>query len=492
MAEPPEIQYVNCGGRDLAYEVIGSGTAGFLVYLECGAHLDLMWTDPAWRQQAERFGELWRAAFFQMRGIGQSEPVERLPTLEEQAQDIATVMDAVGLDRAWVYGSGATAPGTVVFAATHPDRVDGLVLLVPFLSAPLADDPDLSGWEPGAARRWAEAWLEAAGRWGTGVMVDGWDPAIASKSVYRQAALLERTSASRAVARAYIEAAMRTDVSRIATQVQCPVRVLHNPTNPVPEAVSRHAADLFPAGQLVVLRPSEPGMSWGETFDPVWEHNAELVSGRAAPRSDRLMATVMFEDVVGSTKLISDIGDDAWGRLTVKRDRLVRDCVEEHGGRVVHTAGDGSMCTLPGPAAAIRCAKQLHELLRPLELELRVGIHTGECERIGNDLAGMAVHVAARIGAAAGPGETLVSRTVSDLVAGSGVNFDSRGIHELKGVPGEWELLAATGSSLEPSAPAQPPKPRLSDRLIVTAARRMPRVMSAVNRLDTARSRRTS
>jgi pimeloyl-ACP methyl ester carboxylesterase len=381
VAEPPEIQYVNCGGRDLAYEVIGSGTAGF-VYLECGAHLDLMWTDPAWRQQAERFGELWRAAFFQMRGIGQSEPVERLPTLEELAQDIATVMDAVGLERAWVYGSGATAAGAVVFAATHPDRVDGLVLLVPFLSAPLADDPDLTGWEPGAARRWAEAWLEAAERWGTGVMVDGWDPAVASKSVYRQAALLERTSASRAVARAYIETAMRTDVSRIAGQVQCPVRVLHNPTNPVPEAVSRHAAELFPAGELVVLRPSEPGMSWGETFDPVWEHNAELVSGRAAPRSDRLMATVMFEDVVGSTNLISEIGDDAWGRLTVKRDRLVRDCVEDHAGEVVHKAGDGSMCTLPGPAVALRCAEQLHELVGTLELELRVGIHTGECERI--------------------------------------------------------------------------------------------------------------
>src|SRR6478672_6075632 len=118
MAEPPEIRYVSCGGRDLAYEVVGSGSAGFVVILECGAHLDLMWTDPGWTQQAERFAELWRAAFFQMRGIGQSEPVERLPTLEEQAQDIATVMDAIGLDRAWVYGSGATAPGAVMFAAT--------------------------------------------------------------------------------------------------------------------------------------------------------------------------------------------------------------------------------------------------------------------------------------------------------------------------------------------------------------------------------------
>ena len=492
MAEPPEIRYVDCGGRDLAYEVIGSGTAGFVVCLDLGAHLDLMWTDPAWNQQAERFGELWRAPFFQMRGIGQSEPVERPPTLEEQAEDIGTVMDAVGLSRAWVYGSGATAPGAVVFAATRPDRVDGLVLLVPFLSGPLADDPDLTGWEPGAARRWAEAWFKAADVWGSGVMIDRWDPAIASKSVYRQAALLERTAASRAVARAYIEAAMRTDVSRIAAQVQCPVRVLHAPTNTVPEAVSRHAAELFPAGELVVLRPSEPGMSWGEAFDPVWEHNVELISGRAAPRSDRVMATVMFEDVVGSTPLISEIGDDAWGRLTIKRDRMVRECVEDHGGQVIKTAGDGSMCMLPGPAVAIRCAEQLHELVGTLELELRVGIHTGECERIGNDLEGMAVHVAARIGTAAAPGETLVSRTVSDLVASSGVNFATRGIHQLKGVPGDWELLAVTGSRAMPSARARPPRPRLSDRLIVTAARRMPRVLTAVNRLDSARSRRAS
>ena len=492
MPEPPEIRYVSRGGRDLAYEVVGSGTAGFVIYLDIGAHLDLMWTDPAWIQPSERFGEAWRAPFFQMRGIGQSDTVERLPTLEEQAEDIATVMDAVGLARAQVQGSGATAPGAVVFAAMYPERVDGLVLLCPFLSGPLADDPDLTGWEPGAARRWAESWLESADDWGSGRMIDVWDPAIASPRVYRQAALLERTAASRAVAKAYIEAAMRTDVSRVAAEVQCPVRVLHMPTNTLPEAVSRYASELFPAGELHVLRPSEPGMSFGETFKPVWEHNVELVSGRAAPPSDRLMATVVFEDVVGSTMLVSKIGDDAWGRLRVQRERLVRDCVEEHGGRVISAAGDGSMCTFPGPAVAIRCAEQLHGVVRTLELELRVGIHTGECERIGDELSGLAVHVAARIGAAAAPGETLVSRTVSDLVASSGLNFATRGIHKLKGVPGEWELLAATGTTTVPSVPAQPPKPRLSDRLIVTAARRMPRVLTAVNRMDSARSRRGS
>jgi class 3 adenylate cyclase len=150
------------------------------------------------------------------------------------------------------------------------------------------------------------------------------------------------------------------------------------------------------------------------------------------------------------------------------------------------------MCTFPGPAVAVRCAEQLHESVRPLELELRVGIHTGECERIGNDLSGLAVNVAARIGAAAAPGETLVSRTVSDLVVGSGLNFTSQGIHQLNGVPGEWELLAASGSTTEPSVLAQPPRPRLSDRLIVTAARRAPRLVTALNRLDSARSLRRS
>jgi class 3 adenylate cyclase len=200
----------------------------------------------------------------------------------------------------------------------------------------------------------------------------------------------------------------------------------------------------------------------------------------------------MFEDVVGSTRLVSEIGDDAWGKLRVQRGRLVRDCVEDHGGRVISTAGDGSMCMLPGPAVAVRCAEQVHQVVRPLELELRVGIHTGECERIGNALSGLAVHVAARIGAAAAPGETLVSRTVSDLVAGSGHNFASRGIHQLKGVPGEWELLVVTGSTTMSSVPAPPPKPRLSGRLIVTVARRAPRVLTALNRLDSARSPRRS
>jgi class 3 adenylate cyclase/pimeloyl-ACP methyl ester carboxylesterase len=490
VAETPVIRYLKSDGKDLAYQVAGAGSVGIVNVLELTVHLDLLWADPAWANQFERFGSLWRMALFQLRGVGLSEPVERRPTVEEQAEDIGRVMDAAGLDRAIVFGSFSTAPGAVVFAALHPERVQALLLFDPIVSGPLADDPDLGGWRDAAeAHAWAEIWLSVADRWGTGAAVEGWNPVIISPRTLRQVGLLERTGASRPVARAYVEATMRADVSRIAPQVRAPTRVLHLQGNPLPEAVARHAASLFPDGELDLIPPSQAGMSWGESFVSFFEYLAETVSGRAAPASDRLLATVLFEDVVGSTTLISKIGDEAWGRLRLQRDRLVANCVEALGGRIISTAGDGSMCSLPGPAAAIQCAERLHDGAASLGLQLRVGIHSGECERIGNDLSGLAIHIAARIGSAAAPGETFVSRTVADLVAGSELRFDSRGLRELKGVPGQWEILAAAKDVAAPTAPAEPPRPRLGDRVIVAAARRAPRLLSALNRLEQATAR---
>jgi class 3 adenylate cyclase/pimeloyl-ACP methyl ester carboxylesterase len=490
VAEPPEIRYVDCDGRDLAYQVVGTGSSGVVCILELSTHLDLLWTDPAWSNQFERFGSLWRAALFQLRGVGLSEPVDRRPTLEEQASDILAVMDAAGIERAVVFTAFSTSAGAIVFAASHPERVEALLMLDPLVSGPLSADPDLTGWEPGEARAYMDRWFEVADRWGSGGVVDVWDPALASPRAYRQVGLLERTSASRPVARAYIQAAMRADVSSVAVHVHAPAHVLHMPTNPLPEAVARHTADLFPSGELHIVRSTQPGMSWGESFVVFFEYVVELLSGRPASPSDRLLATVMFEDVVGSTMLVAEIGDDAWRELRLKRDRLVTNCVEEHAGWIISTAGDGSMCTFPGPAFALRCAEQLHEAVRPLGILLRIGIHTGECERIGNDLAGLAVHIAARIGANAAPGQTLVSRTVADLVTGSELRLDSEGIHKLSGVPGSWELLAAATSAAGPARPAEPPAPRLTDRAVVLAARRVPQLVSAVSRLEQARARR--
>jgi class 3 adenylate cyclase/pimeloyl-ACP methyl ester carboxylesterase len=491
MIGPPEIRFLERGGRDFAYQVAGRGTQNVVNFLELTVHLDLLWTDPSWAQQFDRFEDLWRMLLFQARGVGLSEPVERPPTLEEHASDIEALMNAAEMDRAIVFASFTTAPPALVFAAAHPERVEALLLLDPLISGAHAADPDLTGWQPGEAERYAAGWLRVADRWGSGDCVRKWDPPIVSTQTLRQVGLLERTGASRSAARAFIDAAMRADVSRIVKQVRAPTHVLHVPTNPLPEAVVRHVADLIPAGEFYALPPSLPGMSWGESFIPCFEHVATLVTGRAAVAPDRQLATVLFEDVVGSTDLVSRIGDAAWRDLRVQRDRLVAICVEEHDGVVVSTAGDGSMSSFPGPAKAVRCAERLHQAAGTLDLPLRIGIHTGECERVGKDLSGLAVHIAARIGAAGAPGETLVSRTVADLVAGSGLRFEARGARELKGVPGTWDLLAVAGEDATAcKEPIPAPAPRLTDRLVVATARRAPRVLSAFNRLERARGRR--
>ena len=482
---------MECDGRDVAYQVTGAGSRGLVIVLEVAAHLDLIWTDSAWSNMFERFDPLARIAMFQMRGIGLSEPVERRPTAEEQAHDIERVMDAAGIDRAIVEGAASTAAGSVVFAATHPERVEALVLVEPLLSGVLAEMPDLTGWEAGEARAYAALWHRAADNWGSGAHMDAWDPVIASPRTYRQVGLLERTAASRPVARAYIESLLRTDVSRVAGQVQAPVRVLHAPTNPIPEAVMRHAAQLFPNGEFQWLPPSQAGMSWGESFVAIGHHFAEMITGQSIDGTDRVLATLMFEDVVGSTTLVAHIGDQAWRELMVNRDRTVADLVDDHDGRVVSTAGDGSMLFLPGADAALQCAQRLHQAMRELDLEVRIGIHTGECERVGNDLAGLAVHVAARIGAAAEPGQTLASRATADMVAGSEWRLESRGQQELKGIPGTWELLAVRPMTAQTADIPAAPAPRLGDRAIIAAARRAPRFIGVISRLGIVRGRRS-
>jgi class 3 adenylate cyclase/pimeloyl-ACP methyl ester carboxylesterase len=488
---PPEIRYLQRDGKDFAYQVVGRGAQNAINVLEMATHLDLLWADPSWGQQWARFEDLWRVALFQARGVGLSEPVDRLPTLEERAGDIEAVMNAAGMRSAIVYSTFTSAASVLVFAATRPDRVQSLVLLDPLVSGPLAIDPDMTGWAPGEAEAFAAGWLRAAELWGSGESLRAWDPAIVSPRTLRQMGLLERTGVSPAGARAYTRAALETDVSRIASQVRVSTHVLHMPTGTMPEAVARHVADLLPAGEFHALPSNEPGMSLGETIVPIFEHVITMFAGRASLASDRLVATVLFEDVVGSTEIVTRVGDARWRELRVRRDRLRDICVEQHGGDVVSTAGDGSMCVFPGPAAAVRCAVGLHEHAQELGLQLRVGVHTGECERIGNDLAGLAVHIAARIGAAADPGETLVSRAVSDLAVGSHLRFRTKGGHRLKGVPGSWELLAVlSGETARAATASTAPTPRAGDRIVVAAARRVPRLLRALGRLDQARARR--
>jgi class 3 adenylate cyclase len=262
------------------------------------------------------------------------------------------------------------------------------------------------------------------------------------------------------------------------------------PASPVPEAVARHVAEQLPCCELHVVAPSEAGMSWGESFIAFFEHTAAMVTGGSPTRSDRLLATVLFEDVVGSTHLVSHHGDQTWRDLRVRRDRIVLDCVEQHGGTLVSTAGDGSMYPFPGPPALWPVPRSCTNRRPRSRASVADRNPPGECERVGHDLAGLAVHIAARLQASANPGETLVSRTVADLVAGSGLLLEPRGVQELNGISEKWGVFAAHGSDGTPApSSAVPPAPRLADRLIVATARRAPQVLSTINRFSETRRR---
>jgi class 3 adenylate cyclase len=262
--------------------------------------------------------------------------------------------------------------------------------------------------------------------------------------------------------------------------------VLTTPDGVQPVAFGRHVADLLPNSEFHLLPPSTAAHSFAEFFGPAVDHVERLVAGgRSVPSGERVLATVMFTDIVGSTELAAELGDHDWRGLLSRHGQLLREHLDAAGGRLVDTAGDGSLSIFDGPARAIRCGVALtSEVRRELGVELRVGLHTGECERIGDDIAGIAVHIGARVGALAGAGEVWVSRTVRDLVAGSGIEFVSRGQHSLKGVPGEWELFSvASGSTAPVAVVAQPPELRPADRVLLRVARRAPRVLRAAGRI---------
>jgi class 3 adenylate cyclase len=322
--------------------------------------------------------------------------------------------------------------------------------------------------------------------------MDVWDPVIADAGRSTMA-MLERTSASPATAAAVYEAASTSDVRDVLGLIRCPVRVLRHPSFTLPEASVRLVAERIPNATYHVLPSSQPYMGLLEPARPAVEHLLDLSSGGGAtPEFDRELATLLFTDVVGSTELLERMGDAAWSDVRRRHEHDIRSAVEAAGGALVDVAGDGSFSLLGGPAAAIRCAREISERAAPLGLTIRSGVHFGECQRNGGGVTGLAVHIAARVGAAARPGEIWVSRTVRDVVGGSGIRLRSRGVHELKGVPEPWELYAVADDDDDVSVPAEPPRVRPTDRALVTMARRAPRVMRAVARLDGARRRRAA
>jgi len=436
--------YAKSGDLHIAYQVVGDGPRDIVFVPGWVSHVELGWEFPAFAHLLERIASFSRLILFDKRGTGLSDPVASVPTLEERMTDLSAVMDAAGSERAILMGECEGVPLSVVFAAAHPERVDGLVLYggMPCVTS----DPQGPRWIDEA-----DGLHDAVDNWGQGKTLDLFAPTLAGNERDRRSmGEFERSSASPGMACALLESLRDIDVAAAATSVHVPTLILHRSEDYVPIGPARKLAELIPGARFVELEGRDHALTVGDTEAIVGEVEEFVTGSRRQPEPTRALLTVLFTDIVGSTRLAAELGDASWRTLLDEHNRIVRSRIERHRGREIKTIGDGFLVTFDGPARAIWCAREIAEAVRELDIEVRAGIHTGEVELLGDDIGGMAVHIGARVVSLAGPGEVLVTRTVRDLVAGSGIAFADRGGHELKGVPGEWDVLAVTESADRP------------------------------------------
>jgi pimeloyl-ACP methyl ester carboxylesterase len=433
------IRYARSGdGTHIAYRVIGDGPVDLVFVPGFVSHVEVFFEMPYVADFFERLGRFARVLFFDKRGLGLS---DRPPnaTLEDHARDALAVLDHAGVERAAAFGLSEGGPASIMLAAAHPDRITSLVLAGTWARIVWAADYPIGA--PPAAIEALRAWIVE--RWGEPVALKLFTGEYAGEERVRDWwARLLRSGTSPAGVDRLIDTWYEVDVRALLPSVQQPTLVMHRTEDVLASAaMARYLAEHIPGA---VLRDVPgPHVPMAGHHDEYLDEVEEFLTGeRHAPEPDRALATLLFTDIVGSTERAAQLGDRRWHDVLTEHDRIVRRQLERHRGREVKHLGDGFFLTFPGPAQAIRCAADVVEAVRPLGVEVRAGVHTGECELRGADLAGMAVHIGARVGAQAGPSEVLVSRTVRDLVVGSGLGFEDRGEHALKGVEGAWRLYA--------------------------------------------------
>ena len=489
--DPAPTQYIDRDGAALAYQVIGEGPADVVHFYECFHHLDLQLTDPDINYNVERMARFARTVYFQRRGFGLSDHVPYVPTLEQQADDVLAIMDAVGMRRAALVGWFTTCGPLALVAARAPDRVSSLSFLEP-LALGLEPSGMIHGWTDAEIHHAIGELRHATEHWGSGSMLKYFDPVLDTPFNRRLMAMLERSSSTPAAVQSHFDWWLQQDFRDVLRAVQAPTSVVYLPSAIVPEAAVRHVAELVPTSTFHALPPIRPGSSIGQIVLPATDLLEELVTGTAhVPDSDRSLGTVLFTDVVASTELLERVGDAAYRELRTDHERSVRLAVETAGGRLMAVTGDGTFSVFDSPMKAVRCAEGICREAEAAGIAVRTGIHTGELEHEAMNVTGLTVHIGARVGAAAGPGEVMVSRTVHDLVAGSGLTFASRGEHELKGVSGRWELFAVTHAGEQPhDLPWEESMQTSGDRLALQTARRAPWLARAFVRLGNVRERR--
>jgi pimeloyl-ACP methyl ester carboxylesterase len=444
--ERPETRYARSGDVNIAYQVVGEGP--FTVVLVPGfvSHVELRWTVPSYAASLRELASFSRLILFDKRGTGMSDRVEGVPTLETRMDDLRAVMDAVGCQRAALLGVSEGAPMSLLFAATYPQRTAALALRGGYPRALWAPDYEWGRTEAAyrtelerqmllyGSREQAEQLVRSLGEWDEADV-----PAIVDYL---------RWSATPGAAEALALMNRDIDVRHVLPAIRVPALILHGSLDTVvPLEVARYMADRIPSAELVEV-PGAGHLHFGRDSSAIHAEVARFLAAvwdEAAwdeSEPDRVLATILFTDVVGASERAAELGDRAWRELLQRHHELVRRQLVRFRGREIDTAGDGFLASFDGPARAIRCAQAIVAGVRSLGLEVRAGLHTGECELLDGKVAGIAVHTGARVAAEAQPGEVLVSSTVKDLVAGSGLAFQDRGARELKGVPGEWRLYA--------------------------------------------------
>ena len=445
MPVQPETQYARSGEVHIAYQVVGEGKLDLVWIPSLAHHVELSWENPPVARFLVRIAELGRLLVFDKRGTGMSDRVSSDTTLETRMDDIRAVMDAAGSERAVVCALGEGGPLAMLFAATYPERTEGLVLIN---SSPRLVRSAEFPWLPSRGEQ--EQNIEKMVReWGSpaqrGMLAIG-NPDMAEDERIAFARAL-RLSVSPGAVRDYMRMNLDVDVRGVLGSIRVPTLVLHR-TELVRLDIrgARYLAERIPSARLVELpgRNFAPAVGDADAlFAEIERFCAEIQSGEWEElEPDRMLATVLFTDIVGSTQMMAELGDVRWRELLHQHHTAVRRQLGRFRGVEMDTAGDGFFARFDGPARGIRGAQAIAEAVRQLGIEVRAGLHTGECELAEGKVAGIAVSIGARIAAEAQPGEVLVSRTVRDLVAGSGISFEDRGAHQLKGIPGEWQLYA--------------------------------------------------
>jgi class 3 adenylate cyclase/pimeloyl-ACP methyl ester carboxylesterase len=442
----PETHYARSGDISIAYQVVGDGRPDF-VFVPAISHLELVWDCPSEARFLTRVASNARLIMLNQRGTGMSDHVAGVPTLEARMDDIRAVMEAADSERAVVFGLGDAGPLAVLFAATYPERTLGLVLMN---SAPRFVRNTELPWLPTRAETETQA-EEYERRWGERSFAEDFmrasNPSIPEDELGSYARLL-RLSVSPGSAAAYVRMNAEVEVSHVLPSIRLPTLVLHRTHGPWDIRSGRYLAEHIAGARLVELPGADFGPYFGDQEQLFLELEGflgEVSEGNASTfEPDRVLATVLFTDVVDATARAVELGDRAWRELLAKHHETVRRLLGRYRGVEQDTAGDGFFASFDGPARAIRCASAIVESMADLKLAVRAGLHTGECELLDGKVAGIAVHTGARVSSLAQPGEVLVSSTVKDLVAGSGITFEDRGAHELKGIPGEWRVYAVT------------------------------------------------